>query len=117
MCGPYRTSTEPSARFVPPLELRKSSRLRSPWKYIVRSLDMLANASRTVILIPETLGVDPVVASEHTPKMANTQRPTAKSDLCKGVTPGRGRRRITGRLFCLFRRYNNYFSTLPLRSE
>src|SRR5260370_14750029 len=98
MCGPYRTSTEPSARLAPQLALRKSSRLRSPWKYIVRSLDMLPNASRTVILIPETLGVDPVVASEHTLKMANTKRHTAKSDLCKGVTPGR--RRITGRLFC-----------------
>src|SRR6266849_270621 len=89
MCGPYRRSTEPSAR-LRPLELRKSTLLRSPWRYVVSSLLILPYASRTVILIPETLGCGLVVASEHTPKTANTERPSAKSDLCKGVTPGRG---------------------------
>jgi hypothetical protein len=54
---------------------------------MVDSLEMSPNVFRTVILIPETAGGDWGVASEHTPKMANTERPTAKSDLCKGATP------------------------------
>ncbi len=48
--------------------------------------------SRSVILIPGTRDADCILVSDEMPRTLKKAKPQAKSDLCKGVTLGRGRR-------------------------